>query len=276
MKQRFPHRKAALVAVLAAAGMSLYGLTITAHAADDDTAAQSVPNANPSVPDATAAPAEYVAAQGADQILASDLVGMEARSGAAEDQKLGKISDVLLDSDGDVSTIVVGVGGFLGIGEKDVGMPWDRIQSIDASDKLVYVNATRGELEDAPAFRDQKGQKDESAQPSQNQTAGAAAGYYVLNQDENQILADDLIGMNVENPGDNNKKVGEIADVVVSLDGKADAIVVGVGGFLGMGEKDVGMPWDRIQSVDMDDKVVRVNASKDELEQAPEYNKNEQ
>jgi PRC-barrel domain protein len=46
---------------------------------------------------------------------------------------------------------------------------------------------------------------------------------------------------NVYDPADN--KIGEIMDVLVDRDGKVTALVVGVGGFLGMGEKDVAVPF---------------------------------
>ena len=51
---------------------------------------------------------------------------------------------------------------------------------------------------------------------------------------------------NVYDPGDN--KIGEIMDVLVDREGKITALIVGVGGFLGMGEKDVAIPFNAVQS----------------------------
>jgi hypothetical protein len=50
-----------------------------------------------------------------------------------------------------------------------------------------------------------------------------------------------LVGVGVFGPDD--KQVGKIKDVLMDHDGKAQAVVIGVGGFLGMGSKDVGVPF---------------------------------
>ena len=42
----------------------------------------------------------------------------------ASDQRVGKIEDMLVDHDGKVEIVVIGVGGFLGIGAKDVAVPF--------------------------------------------------------------------------------------------------------------------------------------------------------
>ncbi len=50
--------------------------------------------------------------------------------------------------------------------------------------------------------------------------------------------------------GLDNKKVGSISDVLIDHNGKASAIVIGVGGFLGLGQKDVAVPFDRVKFTD--------------------------
>ena len=50
---------------------------------------------------------------------------------------------------------------------------------------------------------------------------------------------------NVYDPSD--AKIGEIEDVLVDRDGKIIAFIVAVGGFLGMGEKDVAVPFNAVQ-----------------------------
>lgn len=148
--QPFFH-KAALATVLASAGILLSGPVVTTHAAD--TAAQSKQNTSNANPGPAAAQSSYVAAQNADQLLANDLMGMNVKNGQDKDETVGKISDVILDRGGSVRGIVVGVGGFLGMGEKDVGMPWDRVQSVDTDDKVARVNASKDELKSAPEFK---------------------------------------------------------------------------------------------------------------------------
>jgi sporulation protein YlmC with PRC-barrel domain len=60
-----------------------------------------------------------------------------------------------------------------------------------------------------------------------------------------QFLASDLIGTRVV--GQNNDSIGDVNDVVMGQDGKAMMLVVGVGGFLGIGEKDVAIPFEQAQ-----------------------------
>jgi sporulation protein YlmC with PRC-barrel domain len=66
-----------------------------------------------------------------------------------------------------------------------------------------------------------------------------------------------------------NNKIGEVADVLLSSDGKVDALIVGVGGFLGIGEKDVAVPFQSIKHEMRDNKVyLTMDATKDELKAA--------
>src|SRR5262245_49595088 len=46
----------------------------------------------------------------------------------AKDNKIGDISDLLLDTEGKVSAVILGVGGFLGAGEKNVAVPFNAIK----------------------------------------------------------------------------------------------------------------------------------------------------
>ncbi len=54
-----------------------------------------------------------------------------------------------------------------------------------------------------------------------------------------------LVGVNIY--GQNNEKIGDVNEVLIDRKGNADAIVVGVGGFLGMGEKDVALPFSAVE-----------------------------
>jgi sporulation protein YlmC with PRC-barrel domain len=75
---------------------------------------------------------------------------------------------------------------------------------------------------------------------------------------------------NVYDPSD--AKIGEINDVLVGKDGKIDALIVGVGGFLGIGEKDVAVPFDAIHGTEKNGKwYLTMNATKDDLQKAHGY-----
>ena len=67
-----------------------------------------------------------------------------------------------------------------------------------------------------------------------------------------------------------NSKIGEVMDVLLSPDGKVNALIIGVGGFLGMGEKDVAVPFNAVAHTTKDGKVyLTLNTTKDALKSAP-------
>jgi sporulation protein YlmC with PRC-barrel domain len=106
----------------------------------------------------------------------------------------------------------------------------------------------------------------------QAKPAKPVEGQIVL-QDQNSILASTLIGSTVYTPAD--ETVGDINDVIVALDGKVQGVVIGVGGFLGLGEKDVAVQMDKftVQPQDANKNNVRLilNSTKADLEAAPEF-----
>src|SRR6476619_5627523 len=57
-----------------------------------------------------------------------------------------------------------------------------------------------------------------------------------------------LIGLNVYN--DKNEKLGDISEVLVDKSGKVDGVVIGVGGFLGMGQHDITVDMSKLKFVD--------------------------
>jgi sporulation protein YlmC with PRC-barrel domain len=67
-------------------------------------------------------------------------------------------------------------------------------------------------------------------------------------------------------------KIGDVEDVLVDKTGKITALIVGVGGFLGAGEKDVAVPFSAIKSVKKNDKWwLTLDESKDSLKNAVGY-----
>ena len=89
------------------------------------------------------------------------------------------------------------------------------------------------------------------------------------------VTVTDWYKQNVYDPS--NSKIGDVKDVLLSADGKVTALIVGVGGFLGMGEKDVAVPFDAIKHTTRDNKVyLTMGTTKDELKAAPglKYDRN--
>jgi hypothetical protein len=69
-----------------------------------------------------------------------------------------------------------------------------------------------------------------------------------------------------------NNKIGEVMDVLVGPGGQVNAAIVGVGGFLGAGEKDVAVNFSSIKQSMKDDKVyLTMNTTKDALKSAPGF-----
>lgn len=83
-------------------------------------------------------------------------------------------------------------------------------------------------------------------------------------------VKDDMMGKNVVN--ENDEKIGDIEDVVISSDGRTMYLLVGAGGFLGMGSKNVAVPFDRFDR--RDDKIVLSGYTKEQLKALPEVRTN--
>src|SRR5581483_3243754 len=109
---------------------------------------------NPAKPPAAvaAAPGSFIGQQAAEEQLASNWIGQSIYNSA--DENLGDVNDLVIGKDGKVDAIVIGVGGFLGIGEKNVAVPFGAITvSTDANGKLkLMLQATKEQLDAAPEF----------------------------------------------------------------------------------------------------------------------------
>ena len=101
--------------------------------------------------------AGQITMQSEDTILARDLIGQTVL--APDNAKIGNINDLLLSKDGrTVEGFVVGVGGFLGIGERNIALKIDQLKIMpgpDGSKKLV-TDLKRDDLANAPAFKSRK------------------------------------------------------------------------------------------------------------------------
>lgn len=108
---------------------------------------------------------------------------------------------------------------------------------------------------------------------SEAPAAQGADGYFAAG--EGQVLASYIIGEKLyTSASDDAETIGDVNDVVIGPNGTAEAVVVGVGGFLGIGEKNVAVDFDKISWVDRDgDRWLVIQASKEELEAAPEFDR---
>jgi hypothetical protein len=86
----------------------------------------------------------------------------------------------------------------------------------------------------------------------------------------NSLTVTDWYKQNVYDP--NQNKIGEITDLLVNQSGQIEAAMVGVGGFLGAGEKDVAVSFNEIKPTKKSDKTyLTLNTTKDALKNAPGF-----
>ena len=105
--------------------------------------------------------------------------------------------------------------------------------------------------------------------PAQVNPAPGAQPWYT--HQGREMRASKLIGTNVRN--DAGESIGEINEVVLDKAGKVAAVVIGVGGFLGIGEREVAVNFSslRLAQDNSGSTVVSLNATKDALKAAPEW-----
>lgn len=116
--------------------------------------------------------AAVITQQSPNQWLASKFMGTDVIG--ADDAKIGDVSDVLFDKSGKVDALIVGVGGFLGIGQKDVALPISSFQVVAAnsgknnsSSDQLRLSMTKDQLQQMAEFK---------AMGSSATTTGAATG----------------------------------------------------------------------------------------------------
>jgi len=117
----------------------------------------------PAAPDATS-----MTKAGDGQILASGFIGKQIYNGDGDNaETVGKLNDLVIGPDGMVQAAVVGVGGFLGVGEKDVAIPPSQLKLSTRSDGKTWLvmNTTKDQLAAAPAFDRNAGFTDGVADP---------------------------------------------------------------------------------------------------------------
>jgi sporulation protein YlmC with PRC-barrel domain len=227
---------------------------------------------------------------------ASKLIGRSVTNG--KNETIGKIESVYLNANGKVDSVIVGVGGFLGVGERYARLHWKDLQVSDNGEKVV-LNMSKDQLkamapykykdqaERGQVFNDRGVWKDDSrAAADARATTGSAA---MDNRDrtmtdtramtgkstgdfnaQGDLSANAVIGTKVSN--DNKDAVGSVEDLYVDGSGNITTVVISVGGFLGVGSKDVAVKWsDLKQSRDGTAVVLTTNLGKDDLKALPDY-----
>lgn len=222
------------------------------------------------------------------------LIGRNVKN--ANNDTIGEIKSIHIGPSGKVDSVMVGVGGFLGVGEREVGLKWSDLMISD-NGETVKVNMTKEQLAAMPPYK----YKDETwrgqvftdkgpwtAEPNRTTAADrtapaagmdtrapardqAAAVKGDFNADGN-LSGSAIIGASIRNQA--KETVGKINDVFLDKSGAIKTVVVSVGGFLGVGAKDVAVKWEDIQFQRDGDSVVLVTSwTKDSLKAMPDYKK---
>lgn len=269
----------------------------------------------------TQAPAEAPVTR-ADGHLASNIIGETVYNGTSDDaENIGKVNDVVIGPDGKVESVVVGVGGFLGLGEKNVAVNYGEVEWAERNgDRWLVVNTTKEQLQaqadfdrrvydpapasdttamapadgtatapadgttavapaapapdstaEAPATEPAPDSTAQAPAATDDTTTAAIDKSQLTEVPAGEISSEELVGTTVYGADDAN--IGEIGDVLMSQDGKVDAIVLDVGGFLGVGEKEVAVGMDNLSFMTDKDgnKYLYTTFTKEQLDAQPAY-----
>lgn len=247
-------------------------------------------------------------------VRADNIIGKTLHT-LADDEDVGSIDDLILDGSGKIVAVVVSVGGVLGMGQHNVAVSWDSIQRRVNDDRDGYrysVNATKEQMRNAPEYdkdstgirstgdmsqssagiagQSRPGVAGQSRQQSEQDRVSAERksasdrregmasstqdSTYMSTMPDGAVRIDNVIGQTLYTRDDND--VGSIKDLIVDESGKIVAVIVSVGGILGMGQSSVAVSWDSVErslNDDRDGYRFTVNATKDEIRNASKYDK---
>jgi sporulation protein YlmC with PRC-barrel domain len=113
----------------------------------------------------------------------------------------------------------------------------------------------------------------DAAETAQNASDSMKDATYISSAPAYSINSGKIVGSQLQ-MNSTGEEVGEIDDLVINESGRIVAAVVNIGGVLGMGEHSVAVSWSSIErrmNEDQDGYSFRVNATLDQLEEAPEY-----
>ncbi len=201
-----------------------------------------------------ASPATAEATPAFRPILAKRLIGTIVRDSA--DQKLGSVEDLVVASDRRIDRFVLSVGGLLGVGDRLVAVPVSSFSN--GSDGLVLRGTTLESLKLLPEF-----EKTAFAEVNGGRADREAATIAPA------TLASAVIGAGVRDA--TGQKIGAVEDLVIGPERRVEQFVLSVGGFLGLGDKLVGLPVSAFQT--RGEGLVLAGATKEMLEAAPAFDR---
>ena len=235
------------------------------------------------------------------------LIGRNIKN--ADGETIGEIKSIYINKDGKVDSVLASVGGFLGVGDREVRIAWSDLRITDNGEK-VTVSMTKDELKAKPEYKYRnetwRGQvftdagpwtarpsdttrSVDTARPANDQLAQTTKPPADRATDKpadrpnvaattstgdfnaaGEMSGNALIGATVRN--ENREAVGKVEDVYVDNSGAIKTVVVSVGGFLGVGSKDVAVKWSDLKFSRDDRSIVLMTSwTKDSLKAMPDY-----
>ena len=210
---------------------------------------------------------------------------------------IGEVNDVLLGRDGTVGAVLVDIGGFLGIGERQVAVDMAALKFVqddatDADDWFLVLQTDRATLEGAPEYlrpvmgdqaavtdADKGGLEnipvvneaisdtaeatpDAMAVPEGTDMAAAPADGTMVLPEGYTAVGPETLTVETLTGADvrdaTDASIAKVADLLLSPEGKVTDVVLDVGGFLGIGVKTVALPMDRLTVAQTEGGAVRV------------------
>lgn len=155
--------------------------------------------------------------------LSNKIVGKTVKT--TDGTSVGEVKDVITAAGATrVQDVVIGTGGVLGMGEKEIAVPADQFR-YDAAEESVIISMTEAEFETLA-------NASSSGRDASTSAARGEAGF------SGDMTA--MVGKPVHSQ--DGKEIGEVKNVVLSQNGKqVDQVVIGSGGVLGLGEKEISV-----------------------------------
>ncbi len=198
---------------------------------------------------------------------------------------IGEINDVILNRDGMIDAVLVDIGGFLGIGERQAAVSMSSLRFVsdagttdNPDDWFLVLNANRAAIEGAPEWKmSATGTMGDTTAPTSDMATDTTTAMPMVregysNVESKDLTSEMLTGATAYDAKDKN--IGEISNLILTEDGKITAAIIDVGGFLGMGEKPVEVKLDQLNILRQNDGSevrVYVSLTKEQMEAMPDY-----
>jgi sporulation protein YlmC with PRC-barrel domain len=249
--------------------------------------------------------AAWVTYEGHAHVWLSDtLIGSKVHSEHGE--QIGKLEDIVVSPNQDSSYAVLSLGSWANMADRYCAMPWSVINTVEAdvtvkdSVRTLVLTVDKELLRTAPNFEKRtwpdmtdvawRSEIDAFYDPRAVGSASGREGRDSRDSRENQVQeagarkkhitwrATELKGADVVTS--TNEKLGDIDEIAVDTNGRFCYVAVSAGGFLGMGEHVVAVPWDALQfslgGEKNDKRLITLASTKEQLAKAPEYSNDDE